>query len=598
MKNPEILLTEILKKSVKELYDTEATDSLIQIQKTRKEFEGDYTIVTFPFAGIAKKSPENIGNEIGDFVQSQLNEVKTFNVIKGFLNISFTNAYWLSYLNQVAQEEETELVPKDSSPQRIIVEYSSPNTNKPLHLGHIRNNLLGYSVSNILEAKGNTVTKVQIINDRGIHITKTMVAWRKWGQNETPQSSGTKGDHLVGKYYVMFENEYKKQVSELINAGYSKQTAQQEAPLLKEAREMLQRWENDDPEVTDLWKKMNNWVYEGFNQTYANLGVTFDKNYYESNTYKLGKEIIRTGRDNNVVYTEGDGSNWADLSGYGLDEKLLLRSDGTSVYITQDIGLAVQRKEEYHFDKHIYVVGNEQNYHFQALSAILNKLGYQWADQLFHLAYGMVELPDGKMKSREGTVVDADDLIQVMRDTAEETSKNSNKIGDLAPDEADEIYRIVAMGALKYFILKVDPKKNMVFNPDESIDFNGNTGPFIQYSYARIQSVLRKATARGYSIPVSLDENQPINEKEKQLIKQLYLFNEAVEEASSSLNPSAIANYTYELAREFNQFYHDYSILRADSEEQISVRLLLAQQVGKTIKQAFGLLGIEVPRKM
>jgi arginyl-tRNA synthetase len=568
----------------------------LQIQKTRKEFEGDLTLVVFPLAGIMKKSPEQAGEKLGAHLAGNCPEIESFNVIKGFLNLLVSPLFWLRELEEISRDGQFGMtVPRQDSPL-YMVEYSSPNTNKPLHLGHIRNNLIGHSISKILEANGYRVRQVNLVNDRGIHICKSMLAWKKWGNGATPESTGKKGDHLVGEYYVMFDRAYKSQVAELTAAGTPAEKAEKEAPLLQEAQEMLRRWEARDPEVWALWNRMNGWVYDGFDTTYKRLGVSFDTVYYESETYKLGKAIVLEGLEKGILYRNEDGSIWADLSGEGLDQKLLLRSDGTSVYMTQDLGTACQRYEESHFDHHIYVVGNEQDYHFLVLAHILKKLGYDWADRLYHLSYGMVELPDGKMKSREGTVVDADDLMDEMFETARKMSTDLGKLEGFEQEEKDRIFNIIGLGALKYFILKVDPKKNMVFDPVESVDFNGNTGPFIQYTHARIRSVMRKAEEEG--LRAGIGKGVEMNDKEKILMRLLYFFPETVQLAGQERNPALVANYCYELAREFNQFYHDYSILSAETLTLKEFRLLLSGVVARTIACGMGLLGIVVPERM
>ena len=596
--NIEARITETVRRALSSLYSVDVKTEEVQIQRTRRDFQGDFTVVVFPFLRYSKKPPEQTGEALGNYLKEQMDEITDFNVIKGFLNLTIDSSFWLRFLNDMNQRENIYNLFTTQTGNCVVVEYSSPNTNKPLHLGHIRNNLLGFSISRILEAIGNDVKKVNLVNDRGIHICKSMLAWQKWGNGVTPESAGVKGDHLVGDYYVKFDQEYKKQVQELMGKGMSKVQAEKEAPLIKEAQQMLSKWENDDPETVELWKDMNNWVLEGFDKTYEALGVDFDKIYYESEVYKIGKEEVLKGVDKGVFYREADGSVWADLSEEGLDQKLLLRKDGTSVYITQDIGTAIQRYNEFRFNDHIYVVGNEQNYHFQVLKILLDQLGYEWSDDLYHLAYGMVELPEGKMKSREGTVVDADDLIEEMIRTAETISKDSGKIGDFSEEEKKTIYRTVGLGALKYFILKVDPKKNMTFDPEESVDFNGNTGPFIQYSYARINSLMDKARNRGVDIPERVDEKAEINAKEIQLVKLIHQFPYEIYESADQGNPSIIANFVYELAREFNQFYHDYSVLRADSRESVELRLLLSLQVSRVLREAMWLLGIDLPERM
>jgi len=580
-------------KAVNETWSIPILENQVQVQKTRKEFEGDFTVVVFPLLRYSKRSPEETGMALGHYLIDHSETISEFNVIKGFLNLVISQRYWKEFLDGDLRSSRYGIKEVDKESPRVMIEFSSPNTNKPLHLGHIRNNLLGHAVSKIMQASGREVKKVNLVNDRGIHICKSMLSWKESGTGETPESSGMKGDHLVGKYYVQFDKTYKSQINELTEAGKSKKDAEAEAPLLEEAREMLRKWEAGDPEVKKLWKKMNNWVYDGFKETYRRLGVSFDKIYYESETYKLGKEIVLKGLDEGVLYRKEDGSVWANLEDDGLDHKLLLRADGTSVYMTQDVGTAHQRYSEFGFDSHIYVVGNEQNYHFQVLALVLKKLGFGWADKLYHLSYGMVELPEGKMKSREGTVVDADDLMDEMEETARKMSEELGKLGSYGTDEKSRIYRQVGMGALKYFILKVDPKKNMTFDPAESVDFNGNTGPFIQYTYARIRSVLRKGEDTRKSVG-----DLELNEKEVSLIRMMHEFPEIINEASNTLNPSLIANFLYELAKEFNQFYHDYSILSADHQELVSLRLLLVQVIGNIIITGMDLLGIEVPERM
>ncbi len=559
-------------------------------QSTRKEFEGDLTLVVFSLLRYLKTNPVMLGNAIGDYLTKNVNEVVSFNVVKGFLNISFSDAYFLNELNKIASQQDFGHV-KESS-QKIMVEYSSPNTNKPLHLGHIRNNLLGFAVAEILKASGKEVIKTQIINDRGIHICKSMLAWQKFGNDKTPASSGLKGDKLVGNYYVKFDQEYKKQVNELVENGLEEKEAKTKAPLLVEAQQMLQKWEQGDQDVVALWKKMNNWVYEGFEETYKNLGVDFDKNYYESDTYLLGKDVVAKGLKDGVFYKKEDGSVWIDLTEDGLDEKIVLRADGTAVYMTQDIGTAIQRVKDFAINGMVYTVGNEQDYHFKVLFLILKKLGFDWAENLYHLSYGMVDLPSGKMKSREGTVVDADDLIVEMKTTAGKIASELGKLDGYSEAEKDELYNTIGLGALKYYILKVDPKKRILFNPEESVDFQGNTGPFIQYTYARIQSILKKAPA------VKPVGEYAFHEKEKSLIKQLNLYPETVQQAANQYSPAIIANYTYDLVKEFNSFYQNVSILGADDASQIQVRVVLSRMVADVIKNAFGLLGIDVPEQM
>lgn len=581
-------------RAIEELYHTGNLASSIQIQKTRKEFKGDITLIVFPLIRFSKKSPEETGREIGVSLMEKIKDIRDFNVVKGFLNIELKQKYWKELLSYFYKTEMADLLKKEG--KVYVVEYSSPNTNKPLHLGHIRNNLIGYSISRIFQSLGHKVIKVNIVNDRGIHICKSMLAWMKWGNNDTPESAGKKGDHLVGDYYVRFEQEYKKQVNGLVKSGLNEEQAMKEAPLIQEAQELLRKWEDHDKETWLLWETMNGWVYKGFDETYKALGVDFDKIYYESETYKLGRFIVLEGVNTGVFQRREDGSVWADMRNDGLDQKVLLRSDGTSVYITQDLGTAHERYQDYHFDKHIYVVGNEQNYHFQVLIKLLDKMGFPWAKNLYHLSYGMVELPSGKMKSREGTVVDADELINEMIRTARSMSAELGKLDDYTDQERETIFRIIGLGALKYFILKVDPKKNMLFDPVESVDFNGNTGPFIQYTYARICSLLRKAQDTGIE-PVLSEDIIPLD-KEIEIIKLISRFPEIVEASGNELNPSLIANYIYELAKEFNQFYHDYSILSAETEDIRKYRLLLSIVAGNTIKSAMYLLGIEVPERM
>lgn len=592
------LLEDKTRQCLQALYQLQTDDSLLQLQKTKKEFEGDLTLVVFPFIKAAKKSPEATAEEIGSWLLQHTPELSSYNVIKGFLNLSFSASYWLNTLQDIAGDTNFEMFEAGESAPLVMIEYSSPNTNKPLHLGHIRNNLLGFSLSRIVAANGCRVVKTNIVNDRGIHICKSMLAWQKWGKGETPESSGKKGDHLVGDYYVLFDKNYKQELAELQKQGLSLEEAENTSHLMQEAREMLRAWEAGDSEIRSLWETMNNWVYLGFDESYAKLGVDFDKIYYESQTYLSGKEKVLEGLDKGIFYRNDDGSVWADLSSDGLDQKLLLRADGTSVYMTQDIGTAALRFEEYPIDKMIYVVGNEQNYHFKVLSILLDKLGFAWGKDLVHFSYGMVELPEGKMKSREGTVVDADDLIEEMISTARETSEELGKLDSCSSEEAADIARIVGLGALKYFILKVDPRKNMTFNPKESIDFNGNTGPFIQYTYARIRSVLRKAEELGYRAQVQEQLADRLSDKELSLIKNLYEFPVVVKEAGNSYSPAVIANYVYELAKEYNQFYHDYSVLYETNSDLRDFRILLSDQTAKVIRMALYLLGIEVPERM
>ena len=592
--------------AVKELYGQEVPEKMVQLQKTKKEFEGNLTLVVFPFLKISRKKPDETAREIGEYIKQNCEAIADFNAVGGFLNLVIDKKAWLALLNEMNLNEKFGEKPVTEASPLVMIEYSSPNTNKPLHLGHVRNNLLGWSLAQIMEANGNRVVKTNIVNDRGIHICKSMLAWQKFGNGETPETSGKKGDHLIGDYYVAFDKHYRAEVAELkakyvaegMDEEQAEKKAKEESPLIKEAHEMLVKWEQNDPEVRALWKKMNDWVYAGFDETYKALGVGFDKIYYESNTYLVGKKKVEEGLAKGLFFRKDDNSVWADLTNEGLDQKLLLRSDGTSVYMTQDIGTAEMRFNDFPIDKMIYVVGNEQNYHFQVLSILLDRLGFKWGKELVHFSYGMVELPNGKMKSREGTVVDADDLIAAMVADAKQTSEELGKFKDMSEEERNEIARIVGLGALKYFILKVDARKNMLFNPEESIDFNGNTGPFIQYTYARIRSILRKAQAEGINIPATLADTMPLNEKEIELIQKLNEFGAAVEQAGKDYSPSGIANYCYELTKAFNQFYHDYSILGADTEEEKVVRLVLAQNVGKTLKNGMALLGIEVPERM
>ena len=591
---------------IKSLYGQEVAATQIQLQKTKKEFEGHLTLVVFPFLKMSRKSPEQTATEVGEYLKANCPAISAYNVIKGFLNLTISSDCWIELLNDIHATAQYGLTQATESSPLVMIEYSSPNTNKPLHLGHVRNNLLGNALANIVAANGNRVVKTNIVNDRGIHICKSMLAWLKYGEGETPESSGKKGDHLIGDYYVAFDKHYKAEVKELmtkytaegLSEEEAKAKAEAESPLMKEAREMLVKWEAGDPEVRGLWKRMNDWVYAGFDETYKMMGVSFDKIYYESDTYLEGKEKVLEGLEKKFFYRKDDGSVWADLTGEGLDHKLLLRADGTSVYMTQDIGTAKLRFADYPIDKMIYVVGNEQNYHFQVLSILLDKLGFEWGKGLVHFSYGMVELPEGKMKSREGTVVDADDLMAEMIGTAKETSQELGKLDGLSQEEADNIARIVGLGALKYFILKVDARKNMTFNPKESIDFNGNTGPFIQYTYARIQSVLRKAKETGITIPAILPTGIQLSEKEEGLIQMLADFSAVVKEAGTTYSPSGIANYCYDLVKEYNQFYHDFSILREENESLKVFRLALSENVAKIVRLGMGLLGIEVPERM
>ena len=606
--NIEALISKAAGEAVKALYGMDANEKMLQLQKTRSEFEGNLTLVVFPFVKAAKKSPEQTAQEIGEYLQQNCSAVEKFNVVKGFLNLSVGDGAWTELLSAIDKDDNFGMKKATEDSPLVMIEYSSPNTNKPLHLGHVRNNLLGWSLAQIMEANGNKVVKTNIVNDRGIHICKSMLAWLKWGNGETPETSGKKGDHLIGDYYVAFDKHYRDEIKELVAQGMDEEKAKQEAPLIKEAHEMLVKWEQNDPEVRALWEKMNNWVYAGFDETYKKMGVGFDKIYYESQTYLKGKAKVEEGLTKGLFERHDDGSVWADLTNEGLDQKLLLRSDGTSVYMTQDIGTAEMRFQDYPIDKMIYVVGNEQNYHFQVLSILLDRLGFKWGKELVHFSYGMVELPNGKMKSREGTVVDADDLMELMVEDAYKTSMELGKFDDMTEEERREIARIVGMGALKYFILKVDARKNMLFNPEESIDFNGNTGPFIQYTYARIRSILRKEeSGKRKEITSTANEQQniplstfnfPLSTKEIELIQKMSEFGAAVEQAGKDYSPSGIANYCYELTKVFNQFYHDFSILNEPDEQKKAVRLMLAKNVAKIIKNGMGLLGIEVPERM
>ena len=605
MKIEDKLVASVLN-GLKALYGQEVPEKMVQLQKTKKEFEGHLTLVVFPFLKMSKKGPEQTAQEIGEYLKANDPAVAAFNVIKGFLNLTIASATWIELLNEIQADEQYGLMQVTDASPLVMIEYSSPNTNKPLHLGHVRNNLLGNALANIVAANGNKVVKTNIVNDRGIHICKSMLAWKKYGNGETPETSGKKGDHLVGDYYVSFDKHYKAEVKELMakftaqgmSDDEAKAKAEAESPLMQEAREMLVKWEAGDPEIRGLWEMMNNWVYAGFDETYKKMGVSFDKIYYESNTYLEGKEKVMEGLEKGFFYKKEDGSVWADLTAEGLDHKLLLRGDGTSVYMTQDIGTAKLRFADYPINKMIYVVGNEQNYHFQVLSILLDKLGFEWGKSLVHFSYGMVELPEGKMKSREGTVVDADDLMEEMIATAKETSQELGKLDGLTQEEADDIARIVGLGALKYFILKVDARKNMTFNPKESIDFNGNTGPFIQYTYARIQSVLRKAAESGIVIPEQIPAGIELSEKEEGLIQMVADFAAVVKQAGEDYSPSIIANYTYDLVKEYNQFYHDYSILREENEAVKVFRIALSANVAKVVRLGMNLLGIEVPSRM
>ena len=603
--NIENQISSTILEAVKALYGQDVPEKMVQLQKTKKEFEGSLTLVVFPFVKMAKKKPEEVAEEIGQYLVEKCPAVAAYNVVKGFLNLVIAQEAWLNLLNTIDADDHFGEKQADDKSPLVMIEYSSPNTNKPLHLGHVRNNLLGWSLAQIMEANGNKVVKTNIVNDRGIHICKSMLAWLKWGNGETPESSGKKGDHLIGDYYVAFDQHYRAEVKALtaqylqegLGEEEAEKKAKEESPLIKEAHEMLVKWEQNDPEVRALWKKMNDWVYAGFDETYKALGVGFDKIYYESETYLKGKAKVEEGLDKGLFFRKEDNSVWADLTNEGLDQKLLLRSDGTSVYMTQDIGTAEMRFQDFPIDKMIYVVGNEQNYHFQVLSILLDRLGFKWGKELVHFSYGMVELPNGKMKSREGTVVDADDLVAEMIADARQTSEELGKFDDISEEERNEIARIVGMGALKYFILKVDARKNMLFNPEESIDFNGNTGPFIQYTYARIRSILRKAAEQQIDFS-TMPEGVELSEKETELIQKLNSYGAAVAQAGKDYSPSGIANYCYELTKEFNQFYHDYSILREEDEKKKVFRLILARNVAKTIKNGMALLGIEVPERM
>ena len=595
--NIELIIKDKVAEAILALYGQNVEASQVQVQLTRTEFEGDQTVMVFPFLKLTRKSPEATAAEIGEYLVSNLKEVSSFNVVKGFLNLVIDNSYWIDRLNEAVAAEKYGFTVAGPDSELVMIEYSSPNTNKPLHLGHIRNNLLGYSLAEVMKANGYKVVKTNIVNDRGVHICKSMVAWLKFGHGETPETNGKKGDHLVGEYYVRFDQQYKQEIAELIAAGKTEDQAKDEAPCMAETREMLLKWEANDPEVRQLWKTMNNWVYAGFDETYKTLGVDFDKIYYESDTYTIGRDEVLRGVKQGIFQQESDTSVWANLEKEGLDKKILLRSDGTSVYITQDIGTAQLRYRDYPIDHMIYVVGNEQIYHFQVLSHLLDKLGYKWGKDLYHFPYGMVELPNGRMKSREGTVVDADDLVAGMVDVARSVSLELGKLEGYSEEEKENIYRIVALGALKYFILKVDPKKTMTFNPEESIDFNGNTGPFIQYTYARIQSILRKANDTGIAIPGRAESNS-LNDKERAVLKTISLFPEVVKEAGTAHSPAVVANYVYDLVKEFNSFYHDFSILNEQDLPVRDFRLVMTLTVGKIIKNGFSLLGIQVPERM
>lgn len=593
---PELFIASKASEAIKALYNADIEPSALQVSVTRKEFTGDFTLVVFPLLRLSHSTPENTGNAIGEWLKANVPEISEYNCVKGFLNLLFSNLFWNELFGEIVADKDFGDLPKTG--KNIMVEFSSPNTNKPLHLGHIRNNLLGDSVSRLLKASGNNVIKTTLVNDRGVHICKSMLAWLKVGNGATPESTGIKGDHLVGDMYVAFNNIYKKEVDDLVAGGMDEETAKKEAPCLKEAHEMLQKWEAGDKEVRDLWARMNGWVLKGFDESYKALGITFDKVYYESQTYLLGKELVQKGLDMGVFVKDPDGSVWCDLTADGLDRKLLIRSDGTSVYITQDLGTAERRFAEYHLDSHVYVVGNEQNYHFQVLKLILKKLGFEWSDNIFHLSYGMVELPEGKMKSREGTVVDADDLIQKMYEEARATSDESGKLADMSEEDKAKLYHMIGLGALKYFIIKVDPKKTMLFNPKESIDFNGNTGPFIQYTHARIRSILRKAAEKGIEYAASPMPKVELSAKEIRLIKLLNTFPAKIAEGAQAYSPAVIANYAYDLAKEFNQYYHDTPILKEENEDVLKMRLVLIDTLSAVLRKAMGILGIELPERM
>ena len=593
---PELFIASKASEAIKALYNADIEPSALQVSVTRKEFTGDFTLVVFPLLRLSHSTPENTGNAIGEWLKANVPEISEYNCVKGFLNLLFSNLFWNELFGEIVADKDFGDLPKTG--KNIMVEFSSPNTNKPLHLGHIRNNLLGDSVSRLLKASGNNVIKTTLVNDRGVHICKSMLAWLKVGNGATPESTGIKGDHLVGDMYVAFNDIYKKEVEELIAGGMDEETAKKEAPCLKEAHEMLQKWEAGDKEVRDLWVRMNGWVLKGFDESYKALGITFDKVYYESQTYLLGKELVQKGLDMGVFVKDPDGSVWCDLTADGLDRKLLIRSDGTSVYITQDLGTAERRFAEYHLDSHVYVVGNEQNYHFQVLKLILKKLGFGWSDNIFHLSYGMVELPEGKMKSREGTVVDADDLIQKMYEEARATSDESGKLADMSEEDKAKLYHMIGLGALKYFIIKVDPKKTMLFNPKESIDFNGNTGPFIQYTHARIRSILRKAAEKGIEYAASPLPKVELSAKEIRLIKLLNAFPAKIAEGAQAYSPAVIANYAYDIAKEFNQYYHDTPILKEENEDVLKMRLVLIDTLSAVLRKAMGILGIELPERM
>lgn len=593
---PELFIASKASEAIKALYNADIEPSALQVSVTRKEFTGDFTLVVFPLLRLSHSTPENTGNAIGEWLKANVPEISEYNCVKGFLNLLFSNLFWNELFGEIVADKDFGDLPKTG--KNIMVEFSSPNTNKPLHLGHIRNNLLGDSVSRLLKASGNNVIKTTLVNDRGVHICKSMLAWLKVGNGATPESTGIKGDHLVGDMYVAFNNIYKKEVDDLVAGGMDEETAKKEAPCLREAHEMLQKWEAGDKEVRDLWARMNGWVLKGFDESYKALGITFDKVYYESQTYLLGKELVQKGLDMGVFVKDPDGSVWCDLTADGLDRKLLIRSDGTSVYITQDLGTAERRFAEYHLDSHVYVVGNEQNYHFQVLKLILKKLGFEWSDNIFHLSYGMVELPEGKMKSREGTVVDADDLIQKMYEEARATSDESGKLADMSEEDKAKLYHMIGLGALKYFIIKVDPKKTMLFNPKESIDFNGNTGPFIQYTHARIRSILRKAAEKGIEYSASPLPKVELSAKEIRLIKLLNTFPAKIAEGAQAYSPAVIANYAYDLAKEFNQYYHDTPILKEENEDVLKMRLVLIDTLSAVLRKAMGILGIELPERM
>ena len=593
---PELFIASKASEAIKALYNADIEPSALQVSVTRKEFTGDFTLVVFPLLRLSHSTPENTGNAIGEWLKANVPEISEYNCVKGFLNLLFSNLFWNELFGEIVADKDFGDLPKTG--KNIMVEFSSPNTNKPLHLGHIRNNLLGDSVSRLLKASGNNVIKTTLVNDRGVHICKSMLAWLKVGNGATPESTGIKGDHLVGDMYVAFNNIYKKEVDDLVAGGMDDETAKKEAPCLKEAHEMLQKWEAGDKEVRDLWAKMNGWVLKGFDESYKALGITFDKVYYESQTYLLGKELVQKGLDMGVFVKDPDGSVWCDLTADGLDRKLLIRSDGTSVYITQDLGTAERRFAEYHLDSHVYVVGNEQNYHFQVLKLILKKLGFEWSDNIFHLSYGMVELPEGKMKSREGTVVDADDLLQKMYEEARATSDESGKLADMSEEDKAKLYHMIGLGALKYFIIKVDPKKTMLFNPKESIDFNGNTGPFIQYTHARIRSILRKAAEKGIEYSASPLPKVELSAKEIRLIKLLNTFPAKIAEGAQAYSPAVIANYAYDIAKEFNQYYHDTPILKEENEDVLKMRLVLIDTLSAVLRKAMGILGIELPERM